>query len=166
MGELQTEELKHQEALARLGFCNSLVQYTIALAGLVVAGLGGFFAAEKNLQNINFELTIATFLTIAGFVFEILNFLLAQEDRLIRKTNRELSSPITLPCPLTDGKFIFITFLGIGFPISAVLYLIDVKKLEWLLSVLPLMFCIANFFFFMLTLFVRITSLCAQKNSA
>ena len=152
------EKLRHQEILTRIGFCNSLVQYTIALAGLVVAGLGGLFAAKDALRNVNFELMIAQFLLGAGLAFEALNVILAQEDRLIRKANRELTIPITMPHPLTDGKFFFVTALGVGFPLFAWWYLKDVRVSQWLLSGTLLVLWVINLILFMMVIGLRVGS--------
>lgn len=128
------ERLKHQEILTRIGFCNSLVQYAIALAGLVVAGLGGLFAAKEALKNVNFDLMVTQFLLGAGLAFEMLNFILAQEERLIRRANQELTAPVQMPHPLADGKFLLITTLGVGFPLFACWYLVDIEVAHWLWS--------------------------------
>lgn len=133
------EELRHQETLARIRFCHGLVQYAIALASLVIAGLGGIFAGKEALKNVNFELLIALFSLGSGLIFQILNLMLTQEEWLMRQANKGLITPVKIPSALLDTKFIFITVLALVFPLFGWWYLADVRVADWFLKKSPLL---------------------------
>lgn len=150
------DELRHQEILVRVRFCNSLIQYTIAFASLAIAGLGGIFAAHDGLSNVNFELLVALFLLGSGVVLQVLNLLLAQEEQLIRRANQDVDVPVLLPAVLGDIKFFFITALAVGFPLFAWWYLADVRVEHWLLSGSLLALWVANLVLLLLVLLIRL----------
>lgn len=128
------EEPRRREILTRIEFCNGMIHYAIALAGLMIAGLGGIFAGKEALKNVNFEFMVALFSLGSGLAFQLLNLILAQEEWLIRKVNKSLGSPVVLVSALLDAKFIFITAMAVAFPLFAWWYLRDVKVPQWLLN--------------------------------
>jgi len=142
--------------MARIGFCNSLINYTIVFAGLMIAGFGGLAAAQLP----NSALVTAIFLLFGGLAFQVLNMILAREEWLISRVSRRLTDLILLhPSSRSvwfEPKFLFITLFAIALPLFTWGYLYNLKVPQWIYqNPILLVFVVLNGVFFALTIVKR-----------
>jgi len=97
------------EILARMGFCNNMLNVAIVLAGFVLAGFSGL--AGSNLPK---SVTIG-FLLLSSLAFQTLNMILSEEELKIVEMNRRVTVTIAVSNPnvLWNGRFLFLFLFGI-----------------------------------------------------
>ncbi len=153
------------EILARMGFCNNLINFAIVFAGFVLAGFSGIVSL-----NLPKSVTLG-FLLFSSLALQILNMILAEEELRIVEANRKIAQSIAIANPnvFWNGKFLFLSFSWLLIFAFTILYYYSILQGEPSIPVTTMMLlaglAILNIVFLIATLILR-ANMCKVKRAS